>query len=131
MKILITGADGQLGTALQSALSGHHVTPFDHARLDITDAAALRTVIADAGPEVVINCAALTDTAACESDRENAMLVNATGARNVASACSAIGATMAQVSTNEVFNGEKSLLYDEDDTPNPINAYGRSKLAGE
>jgi len=131
MKILITGADGQLGTALQSALSGHHMTSFDHARLDITDAAALRTVIADAGPEAVINCAALTDTAACEGDPENAMLVNAMGARNVAEAAREAGAAMVHVSTNEVFDGEKSSAYDEDDATNAINAYGLSKLAGE
>src|SRR5438093_29514 len=118
MKILIAGANGQLGTALQSALSGHHVTPFGHARLDITDAVAVRTVIADAGPEIVINSAAWTDTAGCERDPERATLVNATGAGNVAEAAREAGAAMVHVSTNEVFDGEKGSAYDEDDATN-------------
>ncbi len=131
MKILITGASGQLGLALKLALSGHDLLPLDHASLDVTDAAAVRSAIVGARPDVVIHPAAWTDTAGCERDRERALLVNATGARNVAEAAREAGATMVQISTNEVFDGEKGAPYDEDDAPNPINAYGHSKLAGE
>jgi dTDP-4-dehydrorhamnose reductase len=131
MKILITGASGQLGLALQHALPGHELLPLDHARLDVTSSAAVRTAIVDARPDVVIHPAAWTDTAGCERDPERALLVNATGARNVAEAAREAGATLVLVSTNEVFDGEKGAPYDEDDAPNPINAYGRSKLAGE
>jgi dTDP-4-dehydrorhamnose reductase len=131
MKILITGANGQLGTALRGALSGHDLAPLDHAGLDITDAAAVRQAIAAAKPEIVIHSAAWTDTAGCERDPERAMLVNATGARNVAEAAREAGAAMVHISTNEVFDGEKGAPYDEDDATHAINAYGRSKLAGE
>jgi dTDP-4-dehydrorhamnose reductase len=131
MKILITGANGQLGLALQRALSGHDLLTLDHARLDVTDSVAVHKAIVDARPDVVIHAAAWTDTANCERDPERAMLVNATGARNVAVTSRKAGATMLHVSTNEVFDGEKGAPYDEDDTPQAINAYGRSKLAGE
>jgi dTDP-4-dehydrorhamnose reductase len=131
MKILITGAGGQLGLALQLALSGHDLLPMNHASLDVADSAAVHTAIVGARPDVVIHPAAWTDTAGCERDRERALLVNATGARNVAEAAREAGATMVQISTNEVFDGEKAAPYDEDDASNPINAYGRSKLAGE
>jgi dTDP-4-dehydrorhamnose reductase len=131
MKILITGADGQLGLALQRALSGHDLLPLDHARLDVTDSVAVHKAIVDARPDAVIHAAAWTDTANCERDPERAILVNATGARNVAVACCEAGAMMLHVSTNEVFDGEKDAPYDEDDAPKAINAYGRSKLAGE
>jgi dTDP-4-dehydrorhamnose reductase len=129
--ILITGASGQLGLALHKALFTEDVVKLDHSQLDVTDEELAGDFVATELADVVINCAALTDTAACESDPEKAMLVNATGARNIASACSAGGATMVQISTNEVFDGENRMWYDEDDAPNPINAYGRSKLAGE
>jgi dTDP-4-dehydrorhamnose reductase len=131
MKILITGASGQLGLALQHALPGHELLPLDHARLDVTDLAAVRTAIVGARPDVVIHPAAWTDTAGCERDAERALLVNATGARNVAEAAREAGATMVHVSTNEVFDGEKGAPYDEDDATHAINGYGRSKLAGE
>jgi dTDP-4-dehydrorhamnose reductase len=131
MKILITGANGQLGLALQHALDGHDLVPLDHARLDITDSAAVRTAIVGAQPDVVIHSAAWTDTAGCERDPERALLVNGEGSRNVAEAAREAGATMFQISTNEVFDGEKGAPYDEDDAPKAINAYGRSKLAGE
>jgi dTDP-4-dehydrorhamnose reductase len=131
MRILITGANGQLGRALQRALSGRDLLPLDHARLDVTDSVAVHKAIVDARPDVVIHAAAWTDTANCERDSERAMLVNATGARNIAVTSRETGATMLHVSTNEVFDGEKGAPYDEDDTPQAINTYGRSKLAGE
>ena len=131
MRVLITGANGQLGLALQIALRAHDVAALGHAQLDITDADAVRTRHSRAIRRVVIHCAAWTDTTGCERDPERAMLVNGEGARNVAAACREIGAAMVYVSSNEVFDGEKGAPYVEDDAPNPINSYGRSKLAGE
>jgi len=131
MRVLVTGASGQLGRALQASLRAHETIALGHAQLDITDAAAARRAIADAHPQVVLHSAAWTDTTGCERDPERAMLVNGEGARKIAEACHEAGAAMLYVSTNEVFDGEKGSPYVEDDEPNPINAYGRSKLAGE
>jgi dTDP-4-dehydrorhamnose reductase len=131
MKIVITGANGQLGRALQDALSSHDLLALDHAALDVSNRDAVRAAIVAAKPDVVIHPAAWTNTTGCEEDHERAMLVNAEGARYVAEAARETGAAMLHVSTNEVFNGEKAVPYNEDDSTNPINAYGRSKLAGE
>ena len=131
MKIAITGANGQLGRALQGALAPNQTRALDHATLDITDRDAVHKVIVGAKPDIVINAAAWTDTAGGERDPERAMLVNCEGARNVAEAAREVGAAMLHISTNEVFDGEKTTPYDEDDPTNAINAYGRSKLAGE
>jgi dTDP-4-dehydrorhamnose reductase len=155
LKFLITGAHGQLGRALQLELSNesgranslqeggknhrlwlysHHQRRSGHnisTALDIADAAAVHTAITNAKPDVVIHTAAWTDTAGCEHNPERAMLVNATGARNVAEACREAGATMVHISTNEVFDGEKGAPYHEDDATHAINEYGRSKEAAE
>jgi dTDP-4-dehydrorhamnose reductase len=131
MRVLITGADGQLGRALQQSLRAYEVTALGHSDLDITDAAAVRNAVTSARPDVIIHAAAWTDTAACERDPVRALLVNGEGARNAAEACREAGAALLYVSSNEVFDGEKGAPYGEDDEPNPINAYGRSKLAGE
>ena len=131
MKTVITGAGGQLGRALQDALASHEIVALDHAALDITNRDAVRAAIFTAGPDVVIHPAAWTDTVGCERDPERAILVNAEGARNVAEAARDAGAAMLHISTNEVFDGEKRTPYAEDDRTTAINAYGRSKLAGE
>lgn len=131
MKIVITGAGGQLGRALQDALSSHDLVALDHAALDVSNREAVRTVIVDAKPDVVIHPAAWTNTTGCEEDPDRALQVNAEGARYVAEAAREVGAAMLHVSTNEVFDGEKRAPYDEDDPTNAINAYGRSKVAGE
>jgi dTDP-4-dehydrorhamnose reductase len=131
MRILITGARGQLGLALRQALEGDDVLALDHTALDVSDTSAARRAVADARPEVVLHAAAWTDTAGCERDPERAMRENAGGAASVAAACREAGAPMLYVSTNEVFDGAKGMPYAEDDATNPLNAYGRSKLAGE
>jgi dTDP-4-dehydrorhamnose reductase len=131
VRILITGGRGQLGRELQQALSAETVLALGRQELDITDAAAVGRAIGQFRPQVVIHAAAYTDTAGCEAQPEVAMRVNGEGTRQVALACRQAGAAMLHVSTNEVFDGQKGEPYLESDEPKPINAYGRSKLAGE
>ncbi len=131
MRILITGGRGQLGRELQQALSAETVLAQDLPELDITDAAAVGRAIGQFRPQVVVHAAAYTDTAGCEADPELAMRVNGEGSRQVALACRESDVAMLYVSTNEVFDGQKGEPYLESDEPKPINAYGRSKLAGE
>ena len=131
MRVLITGGQGQLGRAVQAALAGHEVSAGGHAELDITDAGKVQEAVRGFRPDVVIHVAAWTDTAGCEADPARALQVNGEGTRIVAEACARAGAAMLYVSTNEVFDGEKAEPYLEEDEPNPINAYGSSKLEGE
>lgn len=131
MRILITGGQGQLGRALQPALAQHEVLALGHRELDVCDAARVRRMIAALRPALVIHAAAWTDTRGCEADPQRALRINGQGTRQVAEACASIGAALLYVSSNEVFDGEKSQPYREDDPPNPINSYGRSKLEGE
>lgn len=131
MRIFITGFSGQLGQALATALAGETLYGPDHRALDITDLVATKRAIADFAPDIVIHAAAMTHVDECALHPEQAYRVNALGTRNVALACQATGATLAYISTNEVFNGFKTEPYWEYDLPDPINAYGRSKLAGE
>jgi len=131
MRILITGGRGQLGLALQRALTEHQVFALDLDELDVTDAANVRRVYYKTQPELVIHAAAWTDTAGCEAQSDRAMMVNGEGSRLVAAACRHTGAVMLYISTNEVFDGRKETPYREGDEPNPLNTYARSKLAGE
>jgi dTDP-4-dehydrorhamnose reductase len=131
MGILITGADGQLGRALQHKLAGSDLVALNRRDLDVSDAAAVDAAIARHRPEVVIHAAALTDTARCERESELAAAVNAAGAGHVAGACARTGARCIAISTNEVFDGEKRTPYFETDATHALNAYGASKLEGE
>src|SRR3990172_1475389 len=131
MRILITGGRGQLGRSLEDALSQHQVFALGHEELDVTDAEAVAHALDKLRPELVVHAAAWTDTAGCEADPERALLINGEGSGVVAEGCHRVGATMVYISSNEVFDGTGREPYREDDAPNPINAYGRSKLAGE
>lgn len=131
MRVLITGGQGQLGRALQAALAGEDVAAPGHAELDVTDRDRVQTALLDFRPDAVIHAAAWTDTAGCERDPARASVVNGEASGIVAEASRHTGAAMVYVSTNEVFDGEKTAPYLEDDAPNPINVYGRSKLQGE
>jgi dTDP-4-dehydrorhamnose reductase len=131
MRILITGAGGQLGRELQTALAAHSLRPLSHAELDITSASAVEDAIESFRPNAVVHAAALTDTGRCEREPELARAVNAAGAEHVAIACARAGAAMVYLSTNEVFDGRKTTGYLETDRPAPINHYGRSKVEGE
>ena len=132
MRILVTGSQGQLGRELMRVLAADHkVDGTDLPDLDIRDGDAVRRLIEKTRPEAVIHAAALTDTRRCEEDPDLAHQVNGAGTRNVALACREADSALLYVSTNEVFDGRKGTPYRESDETNPINAYGRSKLAGE
>ncbi|RXZ51593.1 dTDP-4-dehydrorhamnose reductase [Agromyces binzhouensis] len=129
MRVLITGANGMLGRDLQAALAGREVTALGRADLDVTDAAAVAAAVA--GHDVVVNCAAYTKVDDAEAHEDEAYAVNATGTANLAGACAAIGARLVTVSTDYVFDGNATEPYAEDLPRDPINAYGRTKAAGE
>ena len=133
MKILITGANGQLGHELVRAAiaSGHKVTATSHETLDITKKSDVDAAIQAAQPDVVIHAAAWTAVDACESDPEKALLVNGTATKHVVDAAHAVGAHVVYISTDYVFDGSKTSAYDEGDATNPQSVYGSSKLAGE
>ncbi len=131
MKIIVTGHKGQLGRALLAELQQDEVLGLDLPEVDITDAQATRQAICAFEPAVVIHTAALTDVDRCAREPELALKVNGLGTQNVALACLHCGAAMVAVSSNEVFDGKKGAPYFEYEFRNPINAYGRSKLAGE
>src|SRR3954452_24962057 len=121
-----------LGRDLVSVLSAAgqtEVTALRRADLDITDPTAVKAAVA--GPDVVVNAAAWTDVDGAEADEAAATAVNGTGARHVAAACAATGARLLHVSTDYVFPGDASAPYPEDAPTDPVNGYGRSKLAGE
>jgi dTDP-4-dehydrorhamnose reductase len=131
MKIAVTGSGGQLGRLVVGELEeAHEVVPLDLPEFDLTDRRSIG-VIADLQPDLVIHNAAMTDVDACARDPAQAFRVNAFGTQNVALACQRANAAMLYVSTNEVFDGEKPAPYLELDTPRPLNAYAKSKLAGE
>jgi dTDP-4-dehydrorhamnose reductase len=135
VKILVTGAGGQLGLALIRRLShgdrAHSVVALDRASLDISDETACRVAIAMHAPEVVLNCAAYTAVDRAENDRDAAFAINATGAGNLAKACVANNAFLVHFSTDYVFSGVATKPYLEDDATAPLSVYGESKLAGE
>ncbi len=133
MRMLITGAGGMLGHDVRRAAEqgGHEAIALARADLDITDARAVWTAIAEAEPDRVINCAAWTDVDGAEARYDEALAVNGTGAANVGAAAAAAGAWTVHVSTDYVFDGNGTRPYLESDVPSPVSGYGRSKLEGE
>ncbi|MEX0799603.1 MAG: dTDP-4-dehydrorhamnose reductase [Dehalococcoidia bacterium] len=131
MRILITGAGGQLAGELTRALEGHDLVPLAHRQLDVTDRVKVRTIVRCAAPDVVINTAAFHRVDDCELEPERAFAVNALGARNLALSCAEVDAALLHVSTDYVFGGDKGTPYREEDIARPLSAYGVSKLAGE
>lgn len=130
MRILITGLTGQLGQALQKVLSAQAFIILDAPRWDVGDHTIVQNLSA-LNPDLVIHSAAMTDVDGCANEPDMAFRVNAFGTQNVAHACLRCNADMVYISTNEVFDGRSDRPYHEDDRPNPINAYGSSKRAGE
>ncbi len=131
MKIAIFGVEGQLGRDLQVALTDYNVVEMLFDDVNITDVDRVRRAIEETGPDWIINSAAMTHVDNCESEKETAFAVNATGAGNVASAAGESGARLIHISTDYVFDGTKSTPYTETDEPGPVNVYGETKLAGE
>jgi len=133
VKILVTGANGQLGADVVRLFSekGHDVIGLDRVKLDITDDKMCNRVINELQPEAIIHCAAYTAVDNAETDQDNAYLVNAIGTRNIAVAAERVNAKMCYISTDYVFDGNNSSPYHEYDNTNPLTVYGKSKRAGE
>jgi dTDP-4-dehydrorhamnose reductase len=132
-KILVTGSGGQLGLELAALLPwrGHEVVALSREELDVADFGAVRLALEKHSPDVVVNAAAYTNVDGCETETDLAYRVNALGPRNLAQLCEERGYDLLHVSTNYVFDGESERPYEPFDAPNPISAYGRTKLAGE
>lgn len=131
MKIVVTGANGQLGREIARQGHGHELVLTDFADLDITDGSAVRAYFRDVRPGAVIHCAAYTNVDGAESDRDGAFRVNVVGAQNIAAGCLETGARMVYVSTDYVFDGQKQEPYREFDPVNPQSVYGYTKRQGE
>ncbi len=132
MPILVTGVNGQLGSALFRRL-GSSCIPCDRQFMDLINPAEVNARIADLKPRIVINCAAYTHVDLAETNIESCMQSNAVAVKNLADACFANDAVLVQISTDYVFGADPSrtIAYTELDQPSPINVYGHSKLAGE
>lgn len=132
--ILITGADGQLGSELRKLTQGRediHCLYTDLGELDITDADAVERYISDNEVTKIINCAAYNDVDRAETDSDAAIRLNVYGPMNLAEAAARHGIYLVHLSTDFVFDGTKTSPYHETDRPSPISEYGRTKLAGE
>lgn len=147
MKVLITGCKGQLGAEILKQLKtgrseigripeafvSAEVFAVDLPEVDISDEKGTSAFLSDLRPDVVINCAAFTNVDGCETDKDAAFRANALGPKNLATACEAVGAKLIHVSTDYVFSGRPNggIPLDETALPNPISAYGSTKLLGE
>lgn len=133
IKIWITGANGQIGTAINEVLDPLEAEVFntDKEELDITDTEEVLNFGEMNRPDVIINCAGIVDLNLCEKEPELAYRVNALGARNLSLVARKVGSKMVQLSTDDVFDGLSKTPYSEFDDTNPKTVYGRSKRAGE
>lgn len=132
MKILLTGMNGQVGWELQRTLAClGDVVALDSKALDLTDADAIRRVVRDVAPRVIVNPAAHTAVDKAESERERAYAINATAPGILAEEAEKLGALLVHYSTDYVFPGTGDTPWREDDATGPLNVYGASKLAGE
>jgi dTDP-4-dehydrorhamnose reductase len=131
MKILIAGAGGQLGTALQAELRPHEIIALSHNALDICNFGATREALSAHRPAVVVNAAAYTAVDAAESDATGAYRLNSLAPRNLSIVTQDLGIPLVHLSTDYVFDGRGERPYHEYDATNPQSMYGRSKLAGE
>jgi dTDP-4-dehydrorhamnose reductase len=134
MKVLLTGADGQLGADLCRVIAKSDLIPLTQNDIEITDADAVGRICRKFKPDIIINTAAYVRVDDCEDECDLAFKVNALGARNMAVAAHEVGAVLIHLSTDYIFGGEgsgRNIPYTEFDAPCPISVYGRSKLAGE
>src|SRR5262245_60619484 len=132
MRILLTGRTGQVGWELERALPAlGDVIATDRETLDLSDPDAIRGVVRDARPEVIVNAAAYTAVDRAESEPELARQINGVAPGVLAEEAKRTGALLVHFSTDYVFDGTKTTPYTEEDRPNPLNVYGRTKLEGE
>jgi len=131
-RILLTGKNGQVGYELAALLPRlGEVVAFDHQRLDLRKAEQIRRTIRDTRPNVIVNAAAYTSVDLAEKQEADARTINVDAPALMAEEARRIDATLVHYSTDYVFDGLKNSPYDENDTPNPLNVYGKTKLAGE
>jgi dTDP-4-dehydrorhamnose reductase len=134
MKILVTGANGQLGSEIQKISAGSREFQYvftDYDELDITDIYSVKNIFNEQKPDFLINCAAYTAVDKAESDYDKAMNINANTVANLVEACKICNTIFFHISTDYVFDGKKPSPYSEDDDTNPVSAYGKTKLCGE
>lgn len=133
MKVIVTGAGGQLGTDVAAIFKqkGHDVIDLGRSQLDIANQQACNDIVSATQPDVIVHCAAYTAVDAAESEEDQAYLVNAVGSRNIAVAAEKTGAKVCYISTDYVFDGTATEPYREYDNTNPRTVYGKSKRAGE
>jgi dTDP-4-dehydrorhamnose reductase len=131
MRVMLIGANGQLGADLSKALRTETLIPLAHADIEVADAGSVRRAFELHRPDVVINTSAFHRVDDCETQMEKAFQVNAFAVRGLAQECRRSGASLVHFSTDYVFAGEKREPYVETDRPGPLSAYGASKLAGE
>ena len=133
MKILLTGASGMLGQDLSPVLEdvGAFVIETSSDNMDITDVAQVKNVLNCTHPDMVIHCAAYTNVDKAEEEPEKAELINVKGTENIAKVSAELDIPVVYISTDYVFYGSKNTPYTPDDIPNPLNIYGKTKLAGE
>ncbi|HEX2191675.1 MAG TPA: dTDP-4-dehydrorhamnose reductase [Acidimicrobiales bacterium] len=131
MRVLVTGANGQLGREVVGAFAGHEVVATDRETLDVASRDSVFAVVTTVEPDVVVHAAAWTDVDGCEGGPDQAFRINALGTRHVVSAARLVGARVCYVSTDYVFDGRAGRPYDEWDEPRPLSVYGRSKRGGE
>jgi dTDP-4-dehydrorhamnose reductase len=133
MKVLVIGANGQLGHDVVQAFAGNgdDVSGLTHVEIELANPESVASSLHKLQPQIVVNTAAMHHVENCEQQPEKAYAVNAMGARNLALTTRALGAVLIHISTDYVFDGSKGEPYVESDAPLPLNVYGNSKLAGE
>ena len=133
MKIVVVGANGQLGSDVVLAFSknGDEVVPLTHSDIELANIDSVSAGLRSLLPQLVVNTAAMHHVDKCEQDPATAFAVNGIGARNLALVARDIAATLVHISTDYVFDGRQGEPYEESDTPNPLNVYGNTKLSGE
>jgi len=132
LRLLVTGANGQVGWELRQSLAPlGEVIALDRAACDLARPAEAARILREATPDIIVNAAAYTAVDRAEQEEELATLINGTAVGEIAQAARQLGALLIHYSTDYVFDGRKDAPYAEDDVPHPISAYGRSKLAGE
>ncbi|NQY06243.1 MAG: dTDP-4-dehydrorhamnose reductase [Flavobacteriaceae bacterium] len=131
MKVLVTGANGQLGKTLQELNQDPDVLFVSSLELDLTNFVQVASIFAEHNFDFCVNCAAYTNVELAEDETEKAFLVNAEAVKNLAEVCAKFNTKLIHISTDYVFDGKKKEPYSEEDKTNPLNQYGASKLSGE